>query len=231
MRWWFPLIQIVLVEPETDGNVGAVARVMKNFGFTKLVLVNPKCDYQSDEAKCRAKHANDVLSKAKILKSLKEVKTSTLIATTSKIYRDYNIKRIPITPEQLAGKKTKDFALVFGREGEGLHNTEIENCDLTLTIPGVNPKYPSLNLSHSVACVLYELGKTKNSDVNFRYAGRKEKEVLEKMFNELILKTDLRKPELVKLTVKRLINKSFLRGREANALAGLLKKLTKKIKD
>jgi tRNA/rRNA methyltransferase len=55
------MISIVLVEPENSGNVGAIARVMKNFGFTDLFIVNPKCDIKNDEAIHRAKYAKELL--------------------------------------------------------------------------------------------------------------------------------------------------------------------------
>ena len=62
------MITIILMEPEKSGNVGAVARAMTNFGFEKLVIINPKCKPLDDEAMRRAKHAQQILKKAKIAK-------------------------------------------------------------------------------------------------------------------------------------------------------------------
>ena len=62
------MISVVLIEPGKSGNVGAIARAMKNFCFNELVLVNPKCNHLSQTSRNRAKHANDVLKKAKIRK-------------------------------------------------------------------------------------------------------------------------------------------------------------------
>jgi len=55
-------IDIVLVAPIYEGNVGFCARVMKNFGFDRLVLIDP-CPL-GNEAKARASHAQDVLAAA-----------------------------------------------------------------------------------------------------------------------------------------------------------------------
>ena len=56
------MISIILVEPKIQGNIGAIARVMKNFGYTKLILVNPKCKI-GKEARNRAKNAQEILDK------------------------------------------------------------------------------------------------------------------------------------------------------------------------
>ena len=154
-------MDIILLEPETAGNVGAVARVMKNFGFQNLVLANPKCDYKSQEARDRAKHANDILKQTKIIKKNELRKYYTLIGTTAQLGTDYNIPRSPLTPEQLSKiiHDKKNVGVLFGREGSGLSNKEIELCDFVVTIP-TSKKYPTMNLSHSVAVICYELSRT-----------------------------------------------------------------------
>ncbi|MFH1126189.1 MAG: TrmH family RNA methyltransferase, partial [Candidatus Altiarchaeota archaeon] len=74
---------VVLVEPKYEGNVGSVARLMKNFGFKSLVLVKPpKLD---KEARAMSMHGRDILEKAVKLKSFKQLeeKFDLLIATSS----------------------------------------------------------------------------------------------------------------------------------------------------
>ena len=150
------MISIILIEPKKSGNLGAVARAMANFGFDNLVLVNPKCKKTAKEAIKRAKHGLAVLKKAKVVKKIP--KMDTLIATTAMLGTDYNIPRSPISPAQLSKiipSKGK-VGIVFGREGPGLTNEEVLACDFVCTIPS-SKKYPTLNLSHSVALVCYEL--------------------------------------------------------------------------
>jgi TrmH family RNA methyltransferase len=218
------MISVVLVEPKNSGNIGAVARVMANFGFEKLVLVNPKCNHLSQTARNRAKWAQIVLKKAKVVKKIP--KLGTLVATTAKIGTDYNIPRSPITPKQLSSLCKGSVGIVFGREGTGLTNEEILECDFVATIPA-SKKYPVLNLSHSVAVVLYELSKESHIS-HIIPASKKEKEQIMKMLNKALDKMQFATKEKKQTQIKvwkRMIGKSFLTKREAFALMGFLKKI------
>jgi tRNA/rRNA methyltransferase len=229
------MITVVLVGIETAGNVGSIARVMKNFGLKELVLVGPKCDPQSKEAWDRAAHARDVLKKAVVADFAYLKKYDYLVATTARLGSDYNIPRIPVTPAELAAKlakldkKTK-VAILFGRESSGLLNDEIQKCDFTVTIPA-SEEYPTLNVSHAVAVVLYELFKEEmTANVKERYApiSGKEKEValgkIDIILNKMHFATP-EKRETQKKLWKRMIGKSMLTKREAFALLGFLRKL------
>lgn len=217
------MISVVLIEPKTDGNIGAIARVMKNFGFDKLVLVNQKCQL-GEEAYKRAKHAREILDKVKVLK--KWPKMDYLIATSSKTGRDYNIPRNPINPKELKKvlpSKGK-IGVVFGREEDGLRNEELTKCDFLVKIP-TNSSYKAMNLSHSVAVMLYELSKLNNSVTPISLA---EKKQLMKMVDKALLKMAFvseDKRETQKLVWKKIVGKSFLSKREAYALMGFLRKI------
>ena len=157
------MIEVVFVEPETSGNVGALARVMKNFGFKKLTLINPQCKIDQD-ARNRAKHANDILDKVKVIKSIKSIKADIIIGTTAKLGTDYNISRTPLTPKEFAEKASKvknKVAILIGRESKGLLNEEIKLCDFIVSIPA-SKQYPTLNAVHAATCLLYELFQYKN---------------------------------------------------------------------
>ncbi|MBU1031280.1 MAG: RNA methyltransferase [Nanoarchaeota archaeon] len=231
------MISIVLVEPENQGNIGAIARLIANFEFEKLILINPKCKIE-EEAYNRAKHAQKILKKAKISDFSKLKKFDYLIGTTAKLGSDYNIPRCPVTPEQLAEKisklekKTK-IAILFGREGTGLTNEELKMCDFTVTIPG-SENYPTLNLSHAVGIILYELFKKLSGDkrtVHIKSVSKREKDQIEKMFIEVLDKMTFSTPEkkeTQKIVWKKIFGKSFLTKREAFAVMGFLKKLVKK---
>jgi TrmH family RNA methyltransferase len=229
------MISIVLVGIETAGNVGSVARVMKNFGLKELVLVKPQCDPQSREAWDRAAHARDVLKKAVVGDFLCLKRFDYLIGTTARLGSDYNMPRIPMTPEELGKKlagidKKAKIAILFGRENFGLLNDEIKMCDFTVTIPA-SKEYPTLNVSHAVAIVLYELFKEElTSDVKGRYApiSAKEKEValqkVDRILDRLQFSTPEKK-ETQRRLWKRMIGKAMLTRREAFALLGFLRKL------
>lgn len=230
------MISVVLVEPENAGNVGAITRVMKNFGFSSLILINPKCDIKSSECIARAKWAQDILKKVKIAKKIPRFDYR--IATTSQLGTDYNIPRSPVYPEQLAEKISKinlkkaRVGLLFGREGIGLTNKEIQESDFIVTIPS-SKKYPTLNLSHSVAVVLYELhkkiGKQRIGEQIIAVGEQEKKQIMKmfnKIFNQLEFKTKENK-ETQRKVWRRIIGKSFMTKREAYAVMGFLRKLIK----
>lgn len=229
------MISVVLVGAETAGNVGSVARVMKNFGLSELVLVSPKCKPDSKEAKDRASHASDVLEKAIVTDFSYLKKYDYLVGTTAKLGTDYNLPRIPMSPAGLASKlkgvdKRTKIALLFGRESFGLLNKELQKCDFMVTIPS-SKEYPTLNLSHAVAVVLYELFKDElEGDMNKRYipiSGKEKQVALEKIDN-ILNKMQFATPEkreTQKRLWKRMIGKAMLTKREAFALLGFLRKL------
>lgn len=226
------MINIVLIEPEKSGNVGAVARAMKNFNFENLYLVNPKCNHLEKEAMDRAKHAKEILTNAKIITSSDLKRFDYKIATTSQLGTDYNIPRSPITPSELTKiiKPKANIALIFGRESSGLNNKEIQEMDFIVTIP-TSKKYHSMNLSHAVTIILYELFDQENITSHIKPVGEKELEQMQKMLNQILDKIEFKtkeKKETQKKVWKRIFSKSFMTKREAFAVMGLLKKLIEK---
>lgn len=226
------MIKLVLVGIQNPGNLGAIARVMKNFGLKDLILINPKCEPKTEEAIYRAKHAKQILKKAKIVDIGYLQNFDYVIGTTSKIGSDYNIPRVPITPEHFAltiNKKAKT-ALLIGRENHGLTNKELELCDFIVTIP-TSKKYPAMNISHSVAIILYELFKgSRKQKLGDRITPmtRKEKEIILKKVDNILSKmyfSTEQKRETQRKVWKRLITKAMLTKREAFALLGFLRKL------
>ncbi|MEN9518562.1 MAG: hypothetical protein RLZZ381_1150 [Cyanobacteriota bacterium] len=151
-------IRIVLVEPAGALNVGSIARIMKNMGLTKLVLVNPRCDLESDEARQMAVHAVDVLETAQIVESIPIALTGCqqAIATTVRS------RSVPILLESpktvLSGLLVPNIqsALLFGAEDRGLSNDELKHAQRFICIES-NPDYPSLNLAQAVTICVYQL--------------------------------------------------------------------------
>lgn len=232
-------MDIVLVEPNIAGNIGAVARSMKNFGFKKLILVNPQANPKSEEAICRAKNAQEVLKKAKIVSSLDKLKYDYKIGTSGKLGSDYNISRTPLTPKELAQqvaklKKTK-IALFFGRESHGLRNEELGQMDFLVHIPS-NDAYPVLNLSHAVTILLYELSQMHFSEKltkQFTPLKEKDKKIILGLTDDILDTLEFQrenKKETQQLLWKKLITKSFLTRREGFALMGFLRKILRKNK-
>lgn len=228
------MLQVILIEPELSENTGFTARVMKNFGFENLVLINPKCDL--DKAIKTAKHAKDILAKAAIADSSHLQTLDYVIGTTAKHGTDNNIPRNTISIEKLAEKLSKinldclNVGLLLGREGVGLSNKEINNCDILVTIPA-SKKYPVLNVSHAAAVILYELAKkllSEKSDSHIRFAGKKDLEVIEGLQGRILDKIDFEtkeKKDTQKKVWKRIFGKAMLTKREAFSVMGFFRKL------
>tara|TARA_B100000315_G_C14573603_1_gene586874 strand:- start:1263 stop:1946 length:684 start_codon:yes stop_codon:yes gene_type:complete len=227
------MIEIILMEPETSGNVGAIARVLKNFGFTNLTLINPKCKYLDLDALSRAKHAKDILKKAKIKPHSYLKNLPYLAATTAMLGNDYNLARSPVTPKELISSlknKKGKLAILFGREGNGLTNEEINQADTIIHIP-TSLKYQTLNVSQAVSILCYELSTSKPSEPFFPLATKKDKEIIEKSLFSILDSLEFatkEKKQTQKTVWKRIFGKALLTRREAFAVLGLLKKLGKK---
>lgn len=228
------MVDVVLIGTENEGNLGAVARSMLNFNFKNLVLIDPLCDHLSSEAIKRSKHAKAILDNVKIIKIHDLKKYDFVIATTSKMGNDYNISRSALKPNDLAKKisliNNKKIAILFGRESSGLTNEEISYADYVVSIP-TSKSYPAMNLSHSVAIILYEIYHSINEEnilSHINIMGAKEKEVILNLFNDIFDKLEFKTPEMKdtqKLIWKRIIGKSQMTKREAFAVIGFLKKL------
>ncbi len=230
-----PEIAIVMVEPENQGNIGAVARAMKNFGLKELYLVRPK-DEIGEFARKIAANAQDILDNAKILSSFEEVKKKfNLIYGTTAIpaKRSTNVLRITITPTQLANTISNakgKIAILLGRESHGLSNKELEECDAVVTIPS-SQEYPTLNVAMAGTIIFYELFqkiryRRKNK---FRIVDNKTKELLIEKLKEIVSRTNL-PPHKVRLIIRafrNFIGKSVLSDKEARLLLTAFSRIDK----
>ncbi|QSZ68041.1 RNA methyltransferase [Methanofollis aquaemaris] len=222
-----PEVEIVLVQPLYEGNVGFAARVMKNFGFTRLVLVDP-CEIGND-AVARSSHALDVLENAE-RKSLDEVfaESDLVVATTGELSKSVcTSMRMPYyTPGELreiVGKVDGRVSIIFGRENWGLNNEEVSRCDLICTIP-TSEIYPIMNLSHAVAIVCYELAHLPRG--TYRIAGKTEREALIGHFGTFLAQIDHpdHKRENTLLMLRRILGRTALTTREVSTLHGILRR-------
>lgn len=152
-------IRIVLVNTSHPGNIGGVARAMKNMGLSRLYLVAPR-QYPDEQAVWRAASAGDVLETATVTETLEEaIADCQFVVGTSARGR-----RIPwplLDPRQCAQRMgqasgSEQVAVLFGREDRGLTNDELKVCNLHLNIP-TSGDYSSLNLAMAVQVVCYEL--------------------------------------------------------------------------
>src|SRR5215475_5726448 len=160
-------IRIVLVEPSHPGNIGAVARAMKNMALDQLVLVKPK-QFPHSEAIARASGADDVLANARVVGSVKEALAGCgFVAATTSRDRDqyFRVADVRDAAERLVAESRRSpAAVLFGAERTGLRNEDLEPSHILIRIPA-NEAYLSLNLAMAVQLVAYEIFRARGAKV------------------------------------------------------------------
>jgi tRNA/rRNA methyltransferase len=226
--------RVVLVSPQNDGNVGAVARSMGNFGFEDLTLVTP-CPI-TEEAYKRAKHGGDVLRNAKTVETLDQaVAGCSLVVGTSGIVTsgDKHFIRIPLTPRELSERVVEHegtVALLFGQEDSGLSQVDLAKCDVLVHIPA-SDRYPVLNLSHAVAIVLYEIQLLTRPVPRPKATTEVERDILYGAFDELLVAIrypDFRR-EKTSIMFRRMMGRSVPTRWEFYTIMGVIKDAAKRI--
>jgi TrmH family RNA methyltransferase len=152
-------VRIVLIDPSHPGNIGSVARAMKNLDLSDLVLVRPR-SFPHAEANALAAGADDILAGARIASTVTEaIADCAFIAGTTSRPRSYYWEFT--TPRDVASRivdlpAENGAALLFGSERYGLGNDDLQYCNVLVRIPA-NPEYCSLNLAMSVQLLSYEI--------------------------------------------------------------------------
>jgi len=158
-------IRIVLVAPSHAGNIGAVARAMKNMALAQLVLVNPR-EFPHPEASARASGADDLLRTARVVASLEEALSGCgYVAATTARDRDQYFRVVDVrdaAQRVVLEAQRAPAAVVFGAERSGLSNAQLEAAHALIRIPA-SAAYPSLNLAMAVQLVAYELFRARGA--------------------------------------------------------------------
>ena len=217
-------IAVVLVEPEYDVNVGMAARVMKNFGFSDLRIVNSRCGLGPDAVKF-SKHAVGLLKKAKrygaLGAALKDC--DLVVGTTGILKRNKGTIRSAVPLREFCEKMNeyggKRIALLFGREGIGLNEKEISACDL-LVHAEADAGYPVLNLSHAMAVVLYSVRMASGKGKRVREERMKasERRALMHMFKLMAERYRVRNPERCTVAFARVLARANPTSKEGYSL-------------
>lgn len=253
MDAWKQNVYFVLVEPVEPGNIGASARAIKNMGFRNLSLVNPPAE-MSAEGRWFARNAHDVLDSAEVHASFEEaLRDKSVIVGTSQ----RTGKRRGVTlPVEKGAARIRDIALnnkiaiLFGRETNGLCNDEIDECGFMIKIPS-SQLQPSLNLSHAVLIIAYELSKFREAMKNAPAGGQKKRydnsalleglkthgeiaplyerisQVLELL--EYIPRGDRNLTKNIIVNLKHFIGRAGITEKELNMLQGICTQIEKKV--
>jgi len=225
-------VRIILVGTTHPGNIGAVARAMKNMGLADLVLVNPRY-FPHEDATARASGAEDILDKTRVVESLDQALADCIYAAGASA-RSRAIDWPFMPPRECAERLVErsaegTVAVVFGPEKSGLTNEDLDRCNTLLTIP-TDPKFSSLNIAMAVQIICYELRLLQDepsaaSDPESPPATGEEFEHFYQHLESVLTDSgflDPDKPRLLMRRLRRLFIKAEPDKNEINILRGIL---------
>ena len=238
-------IQVVLVNPSHPGNIGAVARAMKNMGLRHLVLVDPR-KFPDPEAEWRAASAVDIIQSARVVSSLDDaVGDSQFVVGTSARERriPWPVQDARLTANRIVEHSINEkVSILFGREDSGLNNEELRRCNLHCHIP-THPDYESLNLSMAVQIVCYEirmaelegtLPPEEDSHWENPFATSQDMEYFYEHLEETLVELEFLNPSAPRqlmTRLRRLYSRVRLDDMEVQILRGILKETRRVIRE
>ncbi|MDC0418824.1 RNA methyltransferase [Pelagibacteraceae bacterium] len=154
----------ILVNPQLGENIGSCARALKNFGFSNLNIVAPRDPWPNTKAKMTSVGAYNIVQKANIYKNVSDaVKNFDVVFASTARKRDVNKKHISIINfvKLLSKYQNTNIGIMFGAEASGLSNNDLSLSNFIIQIP-TSSKLTSLNLSHAVIIICYEIYKSLN---------------------------------------------------------------------
>src|ERR1044071_4200044 len=226
-------IRVILVRPRGSGNIGSVARAMKNVGARELAIVG-QARARSFWARAMAVHGREILTEAKCYNTIREaIADCTLVVGTtcrSGLYRKHSQPPRELAPSMMAAAQKGKVALICGPEDHGLSNKDLEHCQLLITIP-THPDYPSLNVAQAAMICLYEIyvGTLKTSERGPIELARAEQ--IERLFDRMrhsLLKIgflDSENPEHMLLAFRRILGRAGLQEKDVRILTGLFRQI------
>jgi tRNA/rRNA methyltransferase len=229
----------ILVKPQLGENIGSCARSIKNFGFSKLHIVSPKINFPNHKAKATSVGAFDIINKAKVFnETSKAISSFDVVISLSARRRDINKKHISLNDfiKLIKKRKSSNFGLMFGPEASGLSNKDLSFSNYILQIP-TSPKFKSLNLSHSLTIICYEIfrifneGKFKKNRSSFKISSKSKINSLVNHLHGLLDKKDFFLPKEKKqsmlLNINNLIYRLEPNDKELRILASIISVLSK----
>lgn len=226
-------LRIVLVQPRYSGNIGAVARAMRNMGLHDLALVNP-APIRREQADMMAVHAREVLDAMRIHSSLRAAvgDCAVVIGTTcrSGLYREHAESPRSLAPQIVSLAARNRVALVFGSEESGLTNEDLRICHRLVTIPTA-PLYASLNIAQAVLLCCYELSlaaQEKGIGADHSLAVAEQQELMYERLKQALLRIGfLHKdnPEHIMFALRRIFGRAGLEERDVRILLGMARQI------
>ena len=178
-------ISFILHKPQLSENIGACARAIKNFNFKKLILIDPKPIFPNDKILATSVGAKDIINQSKVYQNVeKALSNIDIVIATSARFRNKNIKHINLDDLEKIDLKKK-IGFLFGSEASGLSNNEISYANYALQIP-TNPKFKSLNLSHSLIIIAHITSSIMKSKIKLFKKSKKIKSASKREIQSMI---------------------------------------------
>jgi TrmH family RNA methyltransferase len=229
-------VRFVLVETTHPGNIGAVARVMKNMGVENLTLVSStSCGPESD-AFSMASGAYDIVERATRVGNLRQAVSDCIAAvgTSARLGRKRWTALTPeqIIPELMERARVGPVACVFGRESRGLTNEEIKVCTHHMIIP-TDMRFASMNIAHAAAVAAYEIYKVACRAVGFavwKYtpASVRSREQMYDHIETVLVRArflEFSNPLRMMRDIRRILNSAQLDERDVKVIRGIFRKI------
>jgi len=231
-------VHFILFKPQLAENIGACARALKNFNFSKLKIVSPKISFPNEKVFATSVGAKDIINASKVYSNFEDAikNTNCVIATSSRI-RKKNFKHLSLSELKKINFRQK-IAFVFGPEASGLTNNELSYANYVIKLP-TNNKFQSLNLSHCVILLCHEIYKILNKKIkkfDSRYKNKQiNKEELNKFINFLVslldkigfLQPDHKRKSMIE-NIRTIFHKMDLSDKEMRILLGIIASLKNK---
>ncbi|MGI0100849.1 MAG: TrmH family RNA methyltransferase [Candidatus Micrarchaeaceae archaeon] len=218
-------VDVAVMEPKYQVNIGYIARVSKNFGVRNLIFINPRCDYKGKEAVKYSKHAVDLLRNARVCSGIGSIRSGFIIGTTGIWHKTgnafYNVYDMKGISKLLAhsGKAYKSITVLLGRDDTGLSKDELRRCDATICI-GADKGYPILNISHALAIILHGLISSYTKGGAGIYADARYQSRIFDLFDMLVKgNSRIRDKASVTMAFRHVIRRSAPTRKEINALS------------
>jgi tRNA/rRNA methyltransferase len=225
-------VRLIMVHPRGSGNIGSVARAMKNTGVNDLAIVGA-ARTQSFWARAMAVHGRGILADAKCYSTIREaIADCTLVVGTTcrpGLYRSHSQTPRDVAPAMVAAAAKNKVALIFGPEDHGLSNKDLEHCQMLITIP-THPDYQSLNIAQAAVICLYELYVAALTPVGSGVE-RARAEEIERLFDIMrhsLLKIgflDSENPEHMLLAYRRIFGRAGLEAKDVRILTGMFRQI------
>jgi len=233
-------VSVAVVDAETPGNVGTIARSMKNFGMTDLLLVNPpELDRDGEAYGFAGQAREDVLPNARtvdfdfLVENFHTVGCTAIPNENATSHVRYPFK----TPRELATTLqgvAADTCLVFGREANGLNNDELARLDEICAIPA-SGDYPVLNLGQAATIILYELRDVTVEETQLpEITDRADEQAIEGLHDQFadFLRSlghpEEKRPKTERMW-RRVLGRAHPTGREVRTLRGLFRRASERI--